>query len=42
MADDLHAPAATERLALLNVLGVDLGALDLRTRAAIVPSDSRQ
>ena len=35
MADDLHAPAATERLALLNVLGVDLGALDLRTRAAI-------
>ena len=35
MADDFYTPKADERLALLNVLGVDLPALDFRTRAAI-------
>ncbi|HAQ77712.1 MAG TPA: hypothetical protein DCR96_14605, partial [Hyphomonas sp.] len=35
MADDFYTPKATERLALLNVLGVDLSALDFRARAAI-------
>ena len=35
MADDFYTPKADERLALLNVLGVDLAALDFRTRAAI-------
>jgi diguanylate cyclase (GGDEF)-like protein len=35
MADDFHTPKATERLALLDVLGVDLSALDFRARAAI-------
>ncbi|KCZ46237.1 GGDEF domain-containing protein [Hyphomonas pacifica] len=35
MADDLYSPQAHERRALLDVLGVDLFSLDLRTRAAL-------
>ncbi len=34
MADDLHSVSQAERRALLNVLGVDLHALDRHTRAA--------
>ncbi|MAN47331.1 MAG: GGDEF domain-containing protein [Alphaproteobacteria bacterium] len=35
MADDLYSPQAHERRTLLDVLGVDLSSLDLRTRAAL-------
>ena len=35
MADDLPTPDASERHALLDVLGVDMSRLDVRTRAAI-------
>lgn len=35
MADDFHAPRPAGRAALLNVLGVNLDMLDVRTRAAI-------
>lgn len=35
MADEFQAPKTSDRTALLNVLGVNLATLDVRTRAAI-------
>lgn len=35
MADEFQAPKTSDRSALLNILGVNLEALDVRTRAAI-------